>query len=70
MTRQQALRLGKAIKNISAATGELLSLSEELAMTPKEAVSVAAPAAEIALANERLLTILKKHSEIILNEQP
>ena len=68
MTREQTLRLAKSVKGISVITQNLLTLSQELLSTPKDAVEIAEPTAAIALCNGQLMEVARKHSKQYINE--
>jgi hypothetical protein len=62
MTKEQTLRLAKAVKTTAAATKDLLDLAQEILLTePQAALAISEPTAQIAIANEKLLQIIKKH---------
>lgn len=68
MTREQTLRLAQSVKGIAAITQDLLTLSHEILDTPKDAIEIAEPMAAIALNNEKLMEVARKHSKQYIDE--
>jgi len=64
MTREQTIRLAKAVKAIGAANQLALDLAMEVLLTePKVSLAISTQCFDIGEANSKILDVVKEHSK-------